>query len=108
MSFSRRLAFFTVDLTAETVFTNTTGHSTTAETVTLANPSGGAATNVLLTIGADGATTRVLVIPVPAGPATVIVHPNLKYTGTETMQASSSATDDVVVATVDGRSEVNA
>lgn len=108
MAFSRRLAFFTADTTAETVFTNSTGHSTTAETVNCANPSGGAATNVILTIGADGATTRALVIPVPAGPATVTVHPNLKYTGTETMQASSSATDDVVVVTVNGRSEVNA
>jgi hypothetical protein len=108
VAFSRRIAFFTADTTVETVATNVTGQSTTAETVICANPSGAAATNILLTIGADAAGTRALVIPVPAGPTTVIIHPNLKFTGTETCQCTSSATDDVCVVSIHGRSEVNA
>ena len=48
----------------------------------------------------DGATTRVVVYPVPAGAGTYIVYPNLRITGTTVLQLSSSSTDDVVVTTL--------
>jgi hypothetical protein len=98
-----RLAFFTADVTAETVFTGTAGHISIAETIVIGNPSGGAATNFVLAIGTDGATTRVIVQSIPAGPSTIILHPNLKLVAAEVLQASSSATDDVLVVGIFGR-----
>jgi hypothetical protein len=98
-----RLAFFTADLTAETVFTNTTGEVAEVDQIICANPSTGAATVVRITIGVDGATTRAVFIPVPAGENTVLFDARLVYEGTEVMQAASSVTDDVVVVTVVGR-----
>lgn len=106
MAFRRRLFFGTADLTAETVFTNTAGQATKLESVTMAQPSSGLATTVRLTIGADAATTRVIEYPIPAGAGTYIIYPGIILTGTETIQLSSTVTDDVVVCTGNGSSEV--
>jgi hypothetical protein len=92
----------TADTTAETVYTNTSGQVTVLESMTMANPSTGTATDVRLSIGADGATTRVINFPVPAGSGTYTIYPMLRITGTTTLQLSSSSTDDVVVTTGNG------
>jgi hypothetical protein len=106
MPLSRRLFFATADATAETVFTNTTSQQTTLESLTMAQGSTGLATEIRLSIGADGATTRVIQYPIPAGTGFYVVYPNVKLTGTETFQLSSNAADDVVVCTGNGYSEV--
>lgn len=102
MSVNKRLAFFTVDATAETVYTNVTGVTTKVTSVTLAQPAAGVATTIRLTIGVDGATTRWFEYPVPAGAGTYIFYPMLVLSGTETIQASSVSADDVVVCTISG------
>ena len=93
----------TADTTPETVFTNVTSTAAILDTMTMANPSGGAATNIILSIGADGATTREIVYPIAAGPITAIVYPGIVITGTTIVQLSSSATDDIVVTSGNGR-----
>lgn len=102
MSARKRLFFTPVDSTVETVYTNLTGTITRLDTLTLANPAGGGATNVRLTIGADAAGTRVIIYPVPSGPCTIILYPGLIFTGTDIIQLASDVTDDVVVATGNG------
>jgi hypothetical protein len=100
-----RLAFFTADLTPETVFTNSAGTITTITSITLAQPSTGVATVIRLTIGADGATTRWFEYQVPAGTGFYTFYPGIVLTGTETIQASSTVSDDVVVCTINGYRE---
>jgi hypothetical protein len=100
-----RLAFFTADLTPETVYTNVTGTLTRIESVTLAQPATGVATTIRLTIGADGATTRWFEYPVPAGVGSYTFYPGVVLSGTETIQASSTVSDDVVVCTINGTRE---
>lgn len=102
----KRLFFTTADLTPETVFTNTSGQITKLESLTLAQPASAAATVIRLSIGADGATTRVVEYPLDAGARTVVLYPNIVLTGTETIQLSSTGTDDVVVVTGSGTSDV--
>ncbi len=102
MSLNKRLAFFLVDATAETVYTNVSGTVTKITSVTLAQPSSGAATTIRLTIGADAAGTRWFEYPVPAGAGTYIFYPQVVLSGTETIQASSVSADDVVVCTING------
>jgi hypothetical protein len=97
-----RLAFFTADATAETVYTNVAGTIARVTNVVCANPSTGTATTIRLTLGVDGATTRWLFIPIPAGENTQIVNAEQTYEGVEVMQAGSSLTDDVVVVSVNG------
>lgn len=106
MALRKRLFFNTADTTPETVYTNVSGQVTKLETLTMANPVGGIATNILLSIGADGATTRVIVYPLDAGPITRVVNPNLVITGTEIVQLSSTASDDVAVITGNGTVEL--
>jgi len=96
----------TADTTAETVFTNITGTVAVLETLTMANPSTGAATNIILALGTDGATTRVIIYPLPAGPCTHVVYPGIRVTSTTILQLSSSSTDDVAVCTGNGYREV--
>lgn len=106
MALRRRLFFGTASTTPATAFTNTTGQLTKLESMTMANPVAAAATNIRLSIGADGATTRVIVYPMPAGPLTVIVYPNIVLSGTETFQLSSDTTNNVCVCTGNGSSEL--
>lgn len=87
----------TADTTAETVFTNLANTVAVLEGMTVANPAAGAATNVILSYGVDGATTRSLVYPVPAGAFYAFIPIGWRVTGTTVLQLSSSATDDVVV-----------
>lgn len=86
-----------VDTTAETVFTNTANRTTKLTEMTISSPTGAAAARVRLSIGTDGATTRVIEYPLPAGPQTVILSPGIVLTGTETLQLSCPDSDDVVV-----------
>lgn len=102
MALNKRLAFFTVDATAETVYTNVAGTVTRVTSVTLSQPSTGVATTIRLTIGLDGATTRWFEYPVPAGAGFYTFYPQLVLSGTETIQASSVSADDVVVCTING------
>lgn len=102
MSARKRLFFTPVDSTVETVYTNLTGTVTRLDSLVLANPVGGGATNVRLTIGADAAATRAIIYPVPAGPCTIILYPGIVLTGTDIVQLASDTTDDVVVATGNG------
>jgi hypothetical protein len=85
------------DSTAETVFTNTANRTTKLTEMTMASPAGAVAANVRLSIGTDGATTRVIEYPLPAGPQTVVINPGLVLTGTETLQLSCSGSDDVII-----------
>lgn len=107
MPFPRRLFLNTASTTPATVFTNTAGQTTTLESVTVANPSTGSGTTVRLSIGADATGTRVLQYPIPAGVYTQTFYPNQKITSTETFQLSSTDTNNVVVVTGDGFSEVS-
>jgi hypothetical protein len=93
----------TADTTPETVFTNVTGTVAIIDSITMANPASAAATNVILSVGSDGATTREIVYPMPAGPFTAIIYPGITVTGTTILQLSSSATDDVCVTSGNGR-----
>jgi len=106
MALRKRLFFTTADTTAETVYTNTTGQLTRLESMTMANAAGAAATNIHLSISADSSTTRVLIFPVPAGPTTIIVYPNIVIQSTEILQLSSTNTDDVCVVTGNGSVEL--
>lgn len=107
MAILRKRLFFTpADTTAETVFTNTAGQVTKLESLTMAQPATAAATVIRLAIGTDGATTRVIEYPLDAGARTVVVYPNIVITGTETLQLSSTATDDVVICTGSGTSDL--
>jgi hypothetical protein len=91
------------DLTAETVFTVPTGRKVLLESFTMQNTTAGAATTIRLTIGADAATTRIIEYSVPAGPVNVIiVYPRVVLNSAETVQLSSTVTDDVVVCTASG------
>lgn len=105
MATTARLAFFTVDASVETVYTNVTGTITKITSITFAQPASGVATTVQLTIGADAAGTRVIQYPIPAGAGTYIIYPGIVLTGTETIQASSTVSDDVVVCTINGSKE---
>lgn len=102
----RRLFFTPVDSTPETVFTNTNGYVTTLESISLAQPSSALATVIRLSIGVDATATRVIEYPIPAGTGTFIFYPNLVLTGTEVFQLSSTVTDDVVIATGNGYSDL--
>lgn len=93
------------DATAETVFTNVTGTCTTLESLSIQQPNGSAATEVVLSVGVDGATTRVLRFSIPAGSYGNTFYPNLKITGTTVLQLSSTVTDDVAVTYASGRVE---
>ncbi len=106
MPFPRRLFFNTAATSPATVFTNTAGQTTTLESITVANPSTGTATTVRLSIGADAAGTRVLQYLIPPGVYTQTFYPNEKVTGTETFQLSSTDSNNVVVVTGSGYSEV--
>lgn len=106
MAFRRRLFFTPADATPETVFTNTASQATKLESVTMAQGSSGLATVIRLSIGADGAATRVIEYSVPAGAGTYIIYPNIVLTGTETIQLSSTVTDDVCVVTGNGSSDI--
>lgn len=102
----KRLFFNTADTTPETVFTNTSGQVTTLRTMVMSKPAGSVATDIRLSIGADGATTRAIEYSLPAGAGTWVVYPDLVLTGTETLQLSSTVSDDVVVCTGSGDSEL--
>lgn len=102
----KRLFFTPADTTAETVFTNVAGQVTTVESMTMSKPAGSVATDIRLSIGADGATTRAIEYPLPAGAGTWVVYPGLVLTGTETLQLSSTVSDDIVICTGNGNSEV--
>lgn len=106
MSLSKRIAFFTADATPETVYTNVSGTVTRIESVTLAQPSTAAATIIRLTIGVDGATTRWFEYSLSIGAQFVTVYPGVVLTGTETIQASSTVTDDVVVCTINASQDL--
>jgi hypothetical protein len=96
----------TADATAETVYTNLVNTVTTLESFTMAQPSTGVATIIRLSLGADGATTRVIEFQVPAGVGSYTLYPMLKITGSGTvLQLSSVSADDVVVCTASGRRE---
>jgi hypothetical protein len=95
----------TADATAETVYTNITGTVATLESFTMAQPSTGVATVIRLSMGVDGATTRVIEFQVPAGLGTYTLYPMFKITGTTVLQLSSVSADDVVVCTGSGRRE---
>ncbi len=101
----KRLFFTPADATPETVFTNTAGQITTVDSLTMAKPDGSVATNIRLSIGADGAATRAIEYPLPAGAGTWVVYPGIVLTGTETLQLSSTVSDDVVVCTGNGSIE---
>lgn len=98
----KRLAFATADTTPETVYTNTSGFTTVAETLTIAQPSTALATVIRCSIGTDGATTRVFEYSVPAGTQFLTFYPGWVITGTEVLQLSSVSTDDVAVVTING------
>ncbi len=98
----------TADTTAETVFTNSPGTVTVLESMTLANPVGGAATTVVLSLRTDGAATRVIEYPVPAGAGSYVAYPMLRITDDNILQLSSTVTDDVVVTTGNGYRESEA
>lgn len=102
---NKRLAFFTADTTPETVYTNATGVTTRVTSVTIAQPSTAGATVIRLTIGADGATTRWFEYSVPAGTFFAVFNPLIVLSGTETIQASSTVTDDVAVVTINGQQD---
>jgi hypothetical protein len=107
MALIRKRLFFTpADTTPETVYTNSTGQVTKLESLTMAQPATAGATTIRLSIGADGATTRVIEYPVPAGAGTYIVYPNIVLTGTETLQLSSVTTDDVTICTGNGTTDL--
>lgn len=101
----KRLFFTTADTTPETVFTNVAGEKTELQTMTMAKPAAAVATDIRLSIGADGATTRMIEYPLPAGAGTWVVNPGIVLSGTETLQLSSTVSDDVVVCTGNGYSE---
>lgn len=92
----------TADTTPETVFTNVPGTVAVLESMTLANPSSGGATTVLLSLLADDAATRVIAYPVPAGTGSYVVYPMLRLVDANVLQLSSTLTDDVVVTTGNG------
>lgn len=102
----KRLFFTPADQTPETVYTNTNNQITKLTEMTMAQGSGGGATTIRLSIGADGAATRVIEYPIPAGAGTYVVYPGITLTGTETLQLSSTSTDDVVVCTGNGYTEL--
>lgn len=106
MALNKRLAFFTADATAETVFTNVSGTVTRVTSITIAQPSTGAATTIRLSIGADAATTRWFEYPVPAGAGFYTFYPGVVLSGTETIQASSVSADDVAVVTINGQQDL--
>jgi hypothetical protein len=90
------------DATAETVFTCPTGDKALLESITYANPAGGGAANLVLSIGTDAAGTRFVVIPVPAGPSSATWPLNVVLNSTEVVQQSAT-TDDVIVVTGNGK-----
>ncbi len=92
----------TADTTPETVYTNLVNTVTVLESITISNPDTGAATTVILSLGSDGATTRVVQYPIPAGVGTYVFYPLLRVTGTQILQLSSSTTDDVAVTSGNG------
>lgn len=93
-----------VDTTAETNFTNTNGITTIVEFISFANPN---ATSVIVrtSIGADGATTRIIDHSVPAN-TTLMLYPRWVLTGTDTLQLSCPTSDDTVIAYASGRQYV--
>lgn len=93
------------DTTAETVYTNVTGKCTILESINVQQPNGSAATEVVVAVGTDGATTRVQRYSIPAGSYSNTFYPNIKLTGTTIIQLSSTVTDDVCITYASGREE---
>ncbi len=104
----KRLFFGTASTTPATVYTNSAGQTTTLRSLTMAQAAAALTTNVRLSIGADGATTRVIEYVIPAGAGTYVVYPGISLTSTETLQLSSTATNNVVVCTGNGTVDLSA
>lgn len=102
---AKRIALFgptAITTSAVTVFTNVTGKAARLESFTIAQPAAGLAKTVRLSVGTDGAGTRVFEYPVPAGVGTYIFYPNIVVTGTTVMQISSTADTGVAIASGSG------
>ena len=89
-----------VDSTPETVYTTPGATVTVVKNIIVNNPSGGALT-FTLSIGADATATRMInVYSIPAG-GMANFHVYIPLAATNTLQASSSG-DDVLVMTIGG------
>ncbi len=95
----------TADTTPEVVYTNSPGDVVVLESMTLANPSSGVLTTVVLSLIVDDAATRVIEYPVPAGAGSYVVYPMLRLVDANQLLLSSTVSDDVVVTTGNGYAE---
>jgi hypothetical protein len=72
----------------------------------MTTPAGAAATTVRLSLGTDATGTRIYDYPLPAGPQTQTVYPNLNITGTTILQLSTTGTTGIAVCTGSGSVDV--
>jgi uncharacterized protein YcnI len=95
----------TASTTPATVFTNTTGLATRVLSVTVAQGSSAVAKTVRISIGTDGATTRVLELALAAGVGESQRFPGWVLTGTQTLQLSATAGNNEAVVTINGQKD---
>jgi hypothetical protein len=87
--------------TPTTAFTAAASTSAVLTTVTFSSPAATAANTARISIGADATGTRAIEIPIPAGPQTTIIYPNLVLAAAELFQISVQAGTGII-ATGDG------
>jgi hypothetical protein len=97
-----------ISTTPATVFTSVAGQTTKITELIISQPAAGLAKTVRLSVGTDAAGTRSIEYPVPAGAGTWVLNPGLTVTGTETLQLSSTADNNIAIGTANGFTEIAA
>src|SRR5690349_22293351 len=100
--FKRLFGPSTIPTTPATNYTNVAGQTTKITELIISQPAAGAVKTVRVSVGADAAGTRSIEYPVPAGAGTWILNPGLTLSGTETIQVSSTADNNVAIVTANG------
>lgn len=106
--FKRLFGPTTIPTAAATAFTSSAGQTSKITELIISQPAAGLAKTVRVSVGADAAGTRSVEYPIPAGAGTYILNPGLTVTGTEIVQISSTADNNVAVITANGMTEYGA
>ena len=87
---------------AATNYTNVAGTTTKITELLVSQPAAGLVKTVRVSVGADAAGTRSIEYPIPAGAGTWQIPCGITLSGTETIQVSSTADNNVAIVTANG------